>query len=76
MSVGFTREQLREAIGASRTWAETLRRLGYCVSGGNHATVKKYAHLWSIDSSHFDAGAVRDVLVHIEPAGRNYASGR
>jgi hypothetical protein len=31
-----------------------LRELGYCPSGGNPATVKKYAKRWQISSEHFD----------------------
>lgn len=31
-----------------------LRELGYCPSGGNPATVKKYAERWGISAEHFD----------------------
>jgi hypothetical protein len=30
----FTEEQLRDAVAVSRSWAETLRRLGYRTAGG------------------------------------------
>ena len=54
----FDEEQLREAITASRSWAETLRRLGYRTAGGNWRTLKKYAALWTISTKHFDPDAV------------------
>ena len=46
----FTEEELRFAIAASRSWAETLRRLRYRSAGGNWRTIKKYAALWSIST--------------------------
>lgn len=55
----FTEEQLRQAVAASFNWAETLRALGYCPSGGNPTTVKKYVELWGIDVSHFDPDRAR-----------------
>ena len=39
------------------SWAETLRILGYCPTGNNPATVKKYVKLWGIDTEHFDPTA-------------------
>ena len=50
----FTRGQLEEAIAKSRSWSETLRRLGCRPSGGNPETVKKYAALWGVSTEHFD----------------------
>jgi hypothetical protein len=55
----FTEEQLREAIAASVSWADTLRRLEYRSAGGNWKTLKKYAELWSVSTAHFDPDAVR-----------------
>jgi hypothetical protein len=51
---GFTESQAREAIAASKSWTESLRRLGYCPTGGNPATLKKYAARWGISTEHFD----------------------
>jgi hypothetical protein len=51
---GFTEGEARTAIAESRSWAETLRRLNYCPSGGNSKTLKKYAKLWGISTEHFD----------------------
>jgi hypothetical protein len=38
----------------ARTETQVLRELGYCPSGGNPATVKKYAERWGISAEHFD----------------------
>lgn len=55
----FTRDQLTEAVAASRSWSETLRRLEYRSAGGNWKTLQKYAALWGISSDHFDPNGRR-----------------
>jgi hypothetical protein len=50
----FNEAEARAAIAASRSWTESLRRLDYCPTGGNPATLKKYAALWGIPTDHFD----------------------
>ena len=50
----FTETELRAAIGRSKSWTQVLRELGYCPSGGNPATVEKYALRWEISVEHFD----------------------
>lgn len=50
----FTRPELEQAIAESRSWAETLRRLGYRPAGGNPKTVQKYAARWRVNTDHFD----------------------
>jgi hypothetical protein len=50
----FTEGEAQEAIGSSRSWTDSLRRLGYCPTGGNPATLKKYAARWRISTDHFD----------------------
>jgi hypothetical protein len=50
----YTERDARDAIAASSSWTEALRRLNYCPSGGNPATLKKYAALWGISTEHFD----------------------
>jgi hypothetical protein len=57
--IEFTEDQLREAIAASLSWSEALRRIGYCPSGGNPRTIQRYVKRWSIDTSHFDPDAAR-----------------
>jgi len=53
----FTEDEAREAIAASQSWAESLRRLGYCHTGSNPATLKKWAARWNISTDHFDPAA-------------------
>ncbi len=55
----FTEQDLREAVAASRTYAETLRRLALRTAGGNHRTLQKYVALWGISTAHFDPHAAR-----------------
>jgi hypothetical protein len=45
---------LRVAIANSRSWAEALRRLGYCPTGGNWKTLKKRAAALGVRTDHFD----------------------
>jgi predicted RNA-binding Zn-ribbon protein involved in translation (DUF1610 family) len=48
-----------------------LRRLGYCPTGGNPATLKKYAKLWEICTDHFDpyAGVMERIRQPKRPLG-------
>src|SRR5436190_8650901 len=39
----YSDAELRTAIAESRSWAETLRRLGYCPTGGNWKRAKQRA---------------------------------
>ena len=50
----YSEEEAREAIAASFSWAEALRRLGMCHSGGNWRLLKDRAAIWGIESDHFD----------------------
>ncbi|MGH2942125.1 MAG: HNH endonuclease, partial [Solirubrobacteraceae bacterium] len=50
----YTEQQAREAIVASRSYAESLRRLGLCASGGNWLTLRRWAEQWAISTEHFD----------------------
>jgi hypothetical protein len=63
----YTEAQAREAIAASKSWAEALRRLDYCPSGGNPRTLKKRAAQWGISSDHFvSRGAPRRARIPLE----------
>jgi transposase-like protein len=63
MAPRYTEAQARRAIANSRSWAEALRKLHYCHTGGNPRTLKKYAGLWGIPTDHFDpTAAPRDAL--------------
>jgi hypothetical protein len=52
--LSYTAEQAREAIACSYSWAEGLRKLGLCSSGGAWRVLKKYAEIWEISTDHFD----------------------
>ncbi len=55
--LSYTKAEARAAIGASKSWAESLRRLGLCSSGGAWRVLKKYAEIWEIPTEHFDPRA-------------------
>jgi hypothetical protein len=50
----YSQDEAVAAIAASRSWAETLRRLGMCESGGGGRVLQKYARIWGISTDHFD----------------------
>jgi hypothetical protein len=50
----YAEAELRTAIAASLSWAESLRRLGQCPSGGNWRTLKKRVAELGISTDHFD----------------------
>jgi hypothetical protein len=67
--VGFSEVEAREAVRAARSYSEALRKLGYRVAGGNHATLKKYAQLWGISTDHFDTSWANRIP-DVEPVSR------
>jgi hypothetical protein len=50
----YSEAEAREAIGKSKSYAEALRWMGMCASGGGTATLRKWAERWGIPTSHFD----------------------
>jgi hypothetical protein len=50
----YSEATAREAIAASASWSEALRRLGLRAAGGNHALLKRWARTWGIATDHFD----------------------
>jgi hypothetical protein len=52
----YSEEEARAAIAKARSWAEALRILRCCPTGGNPKTLKKRAAEWGIATDHFDAG--------------------
>jgi hypothetical protein len=52
--VRFTETDLRDAVAASASYSETLRRIGLRPAGGNAGTIKKYIEAWNISTAHFD----------------------
>jgi hypothetical protein len=57
MAPPFTRSELARAVEQSRSWTETVKRLGY--AGNNAKTAKKYAASWRISTDHFAPDAAR-----------------
>ena len=53
-AVRFSEVEAREAVREARSYSEALRRLGYRLAGGNHATLKRYVERWGISTDHFD----------------------
>lgn len=54
----YEESEAREAVAASRSYSEVLRRLGMRPAGGNHAVLRRYVdEVWRIPTDHFDAGA-------------------
>lgn len=64
---GFTEEDLRAAVTVSLSFAETLRNLDYCHTGGNPGTIKKYIAKWGIDTSHFNPDFARSRALRTAP---------
>jgi hypothetical protein len=52
--IAYSDADLRAAVAASFSWAEVLRRLGYCPTGGNWLTVKRRVLELGIPVDHFD----------------------
>lgn len=62
--LSYTEEEARAAIEASKSWAESLRYLGLCPTGGAWRVLKKYARIWGISTDHFDPKARRLANLH------------
>jgi 5-methylcytosine-specific restriction endonuclease McrA len=50
----YSEAQARTAVAGSKSYAEALRSMGMCASGGGTATLKKWVRRWGISTSHFD----------------------
>jgi hypothetical protein len=53
----YSEAEAREAVAASLSWSEALRRLGMCSTGGGYRVLQKYAAIWAIPTDHFDPWA-------------------
>ena len=59
----YSDEEARDAIAASLSYSDALRRLGMRPAGGNHRTLKLLAQRLGVPTDHFDPHAVqRNVL--------------
>ena len=65
----YTEQEAREAVAASRSIHEALRRLGICNSGGSHPVLMKWIERWGIPTDHFDPDAVRNEALASGRAG-------
>jgi hypothetical protein len=82
--VSYSEEEARAAIAESRSFAEALRRLGLCETGGAGAVLKKWTVRWGISTDHFDQyAASRTRLAHtltpldqVLVVGSNYHRGK
>jgi hypothetical protein len=60
----YTDQEARDAIAASLSFSEALRRLGMRPAGGNHRTLKLVAERLDVSTEHFDPHAAqRDALL-------------
>jgi hypothetical protein len=50
----YTDEQLAEAVAASASFTEVLRRLGLRPAGGNHRSVRRHVERLNLSTAHFD----------------------
>lgn len=53
----YSDAELEDAVRVSQSWAETLRHLGYCPTGGNWKTLKARVAQLGISTAHFDPHA-------------------
>jgi hypothetical protein len=65
----YTEAEAREAVAASKSYAEAIRRLGLRPAGGNHAVFKKNVALWGIPTDHFDPYAAARTAERGAPLG-------
>jgi hypothetical protein len=82
----FSEAEVRAAVAASMSFAETLRRLELCPSGGNWKTLRRYTETWAISTAHFDPYArsrgararipLAEVLVRGSTYSRNHLKER
>jgi hypothetical protein len=56
---GYSEQEAREAVAASFSYAEALRRLELCATGGNWRTLRARVARWEIPIDHFDPDIAR-----------------
>lgn len=82
----FSEEEVRVAVAASMSFAETLRKLGLCSTGGNWKTLRRYTAERRIATDHFDPYAssrgprtripLEQILVESSTYSRNHLKQR
>lgn len=63
----YSEEEARNAVEASLSYAEALRRLGLRATGGNWRTLRTWVVRWGIPTEHFDPDAVRRQTIRRAP---------
>lgn len=53
----YSEQQAREAVAASLSYSEALRKLGLGATGGNWRTLRLWTDRWEIATDHFDPNA-------------------
>jgi hypothetical protein len=81
----YSEQLAREAVAASFSYAEALRRLDLCTTGGNWRTLRTSIVRWGIDTGHFDPDVARrralarpidEILVEGSTYSRNHLKAR
>jgi len=68
VSPRYSEAEARDAIAASLSYSEALRRLRMRPAGGNHKTLRTYAQeIWEIPVDHFDPHALRVARLRRDP---------
>jgi hypothetical protein len=55
----YSETEARSVVAASRSYAESLRNLQMCPTGGATNILKKWIEIWGISTEHFDPRAAR-----------------
>jgi hypothetical protein len=63
----YTEAEATAAIARSKSYAEALRWVGMCGTGGGTVTLRKWAERWGIATEHFDPYASNRGLRRREP---------
>jgi hypothetical protein len=63
----YSEPEARRAVDASLSYAETLRALGLCATGGNWRTLRIWIERWSIPTDHFDSRAAQRAGLQRDP---------
>jgi hypothetical protein len=63
----YSEADARAAVASSLSYAEALRKLGLCGSGGNWRTLRIWIEHWSIPTDHFDARAAQRKALRRRP---------
>jgi hypothetical protein len=84
----YSEQEARDAVAASLSFAETLRLLTLCPTGGNWRTLRLWVERWEISTEHFDPDAARrdalrstprpleEILVEHSSYSRNHLKAR